>query len=221
MDNINLTADSWEDYELLDSGNNRKLKRYGSVIVARPKLRRYGNRNTRKSGTRPRLNSAGPKAKARGTRNKELAEKWDLNWKDVRFALRLTSFKHTGVFPEQAPNWGWLRKCIDPDKKPNILNLFGYTGIASIVAAKAGAKVTHLDASKQSNSWAKENAVMSGSPQDGIRYILDDAVKFVKREVRRGSSYDGILLDPPAFGRGPKGEVWKIEDDLPELLRRP
>jgi len=99
-----------------------------------------------------------------------------------------------------------------------VLNLFGYTGIASIVAAKAGAKVTHLDASKQSNSWAKENAVMSGSPQDGIRYILDDAIKFVKREVRRGSLYDGILLDPPAFGRGPKGEVWKIEDDLPELL---
>jgi 23S rRNA (cytosine1962-C5)-methyltransferase len=131
--------------------------------------------------------------------------------------VRLTSFKHTGIFPEQAANWTWIHKSVQRLNKPKVLNLFGYTGIASVVAAQAGADVTHVDASKQSLSWARENAELSGITM-GIRYILDDALKFVKREIRRGAKYDGIILDPPAFGRGPKGETWKIEEQLPELM---
>ena len=139
-------------------------------------------------------------------------------WRDVRFAVRLTSFKHTGIFPDQANNWKWIQDRVKSLQKPNILNLFGYTGIASIVAAQAGAEVTHVDASKQSNAWAKDNADLSGVPNGTIRFLCDDALKFVEREVRRGASYDGIILDPPAFGRGPKGEVWHIEEHLPRLL---
>jgi 23S rRNA (cytosine1962-C5)-methyltransferase len=139
-------------------------------------------------------------------------------WDDIRFTARLTSFKHTGIFPEQEPNWRWVKEKVSKIKNPNVLNLFGYTGIASIAAAKAGARVTHADASKQSNNWAKENAALSGILESSIRYLLDDALKFTQRETRRGSVYDGIILDPPAFGRGPEGETWKIEEDLQPLL---
>jgi 23S rRNA (cytosine1962-C5)-methyltransferase len=149
---------------------------------------------------------------------KSVPESWQLSWQDARFLARLTGFKHTGIFPEQAPNWEWLVEKISKREKPQVLNLFGYTGIASVVAAQAGAFVTHVDASKQSLDWAHENARLSQVSEDGIRWILDDALAFVKREVRRGASYDGIILDPPAFGRGAKGEVWKIEEDFPALL---
>lgn len=218
MENINLTIEPWKDYELLDSGDNRKLERYGSVIIARPETQAIWKPKKPELWSKASAEFRWGEGKGSWHKSKEVPEKWNVVWQNITFSVKLTSFKHTGVFPEQAVNWEWLTKRINPENKPNVINIFGYTGVASIVAAKAGAKVTHLDASKQSNSWAKENALMSGVPSDGIRYILDDALKFIKREVRRGASYDGIILDPPAFGRGPKGEVWKIEESLPELL---
>ncbi len=149
-----------------------------------------------------------------------MPEAWTLVVGEARFSARLTGFKHTGVFPEQAPNWTWMREHLTTlAPGANVLNLFGYTGVASIVAAQAGAQVTHVDASKQSLDWAHDNARLSLLPEDRIRWMLDDALAFVKREVRRGSKYEGIILDPPAFGRGAKGEVWHIEDDLLPLLR--
>ena len=149
------------------------------------------------------------------------AESWPLSWRDVKFTARLTSFKHTGIFPEQAANWEWLDTAIKSEQGETslkVLNLFGYTGVASIVAAKAGATVTHIDASKQSLDWAHDNARLSGIVEGQIKYLFEDAAGFAKREVRRGNKYDGIILDPPAFGRGAKGEVWKIEEDLQKLI---
>ena len=219
MKNLNLTISPWSDYELLDSGNNRKLERFGKFILIRPETQAIWE------SRRPEL---WKKADAEFVRSgekgewrsgaKKLPESWELAWHDITFSVRLTLFKHTGVFPEQAANWEWLREKVHALDKPNVLNLFGYTGIATAVAAKHGAKVTHVDASKQSNTWAKENAERSGVPAGAVRFLLDDALKFVEREVRRGAVYDGIILDPPAFGRGAKGEVWHIEEHLPKLL---
>ncbi len=217
MKNLDLTVSGWRDYELLDSGDNKKLERYGDIILTRPETQAIW---------RPARPAEWRKAKAefrwsegKGSwQAKGVPKEWELSWRDVRFLVRLTSFKHTGVFPEQAVNWEWLSERLSRLRSPQVLNLFGYTGIASIVAAQRGARVTHVDASRQTNAWAKENADRSGVPAAGIRYILDDALKFAEREVRRGAVYEGIILDPPAFGRGPKGEVWRIEEDLPKLL---
>jgi 23S rRNA (cytosine1962-C5)-methyltransferase len=230
MNNINLSTSGWPDYELLDSGDNKKLERFGPFVLIRPETQAIW---------RPLHPKLWKTAKAEfcfdggkgswHSNNNGGSETWEITWNsDARFTLRLTAFKHTGVFPEQAPNWEWTAERVkalaknatrDGDEgKPKVLNLFGYTGIASIVAAKHGALVTHLDASKQSNTWARENAALSDVPADTLRYITDDALKFVEREIRRGSVYDGIILDPPAFGRGPDGEVWKIEEDICILL---
>jgi 23S rRNA (cytosine1962-C5)-methyltransferase len=226
MKNLDLTATSWHDYELLDSGDNKKLERFGAVILVRPETQaiwRLIHPELWKQA-QAEFRFDGGKGSWRGKNiNGGAPEKWDIAWNDdAKCTLRLTSFKHIGIFPEQAPNWEWIAAKVDALKKsisqPNILNLFGYTGIASIVAAKHGACVTHCDASKQSNAWAKENAALSNVPADSIRYLTDDALKFVEREARRNSIYDGIILDPPAFGRGPDGEVWKIEDDICKLL---
>ncbi len=218
MNHIDLAANGWSDYELLDSGDNKKLERFGPYVLIRPETQaiwKVLHPDLWKSA-KAEFRFDGGKGSWRG---KGIPETWDVSWSnDARFSLRLTSFKHTGVFPEQAPNWEWTRERVKALKQPKILNLFGYTGIASIVAAKHGALVTHLDASKQSNTWAKENATISGVPADTLRYITDDALKFVEREARRGSIYDGIILDPPAFGRGPDGEVWRIEEDICILL---
>ncbi len=229
MNHIDLSTSGWPDYELIDSGDNKKLERFGPFALIRPEtqaiwkplhpeLWKTAKAEFRFDGGKGSWHS----------KNKGGAETWDITWNsDARFTLRLTAFKHTGVFPEQAPNWEWLAERVKilakntgrgGGDKPKVLNLFGYTGIASIVAAKHGAMVTHLDASKQSNTWAKENAALSQVPPDTLRYITDDALKFVEREIRRGSTYDGIILDPPAFGRGPDGEVWKIEEDICILL---
>lgn len=224
MNHVDLATDGWSDYRLLDSGDNKKLERFGSHVLIRPETQAIWK------PLRPELwRSAEAEFKFdkdKGSwRGRSMPEPWVISWRDgIKFSLRLTSFKHTGVFPEQAPNWEWTRGRVtalakrgDKDR-PKVLNLFGYTGIASIVAAKCGALVTHLDASKQSNAWAHENATLSAVPPDTLRYITDDALKFVQREVRRGSVYDGIILDPPAFGRGPDGEVWRIEEDILPLL---
>jgi len=225
MKNLDLTAAPWPDYELLDSGENERLERYGKYVIVRPETqalwRKAKPEEWAKADARFEFEEGKGKwsfDKAQNKSGKELPESWELSWEKVRFTVRLTSFKHTGIFPEQASNWEWLRERVSKLQGPEVLNLFGYTGLASIVAAQAGAQVTHVDASKQSNEWAKKNAELSGVPESGIRYLLDDTLKFAERDVRRGASYEGIILDPPAFGRGPKGEVWKIEEDLSRLL---
>ncbi|MDE1966220.1 MAG: class I SAM-dependent methyltransferase [Patescibacteria group bacterium] len=218
-----LITESRGDYELLDSGENMKLERFGAVVVARPETQALW-----KKAHPERWNEASAIFRFRDKQGgwevvRPLPEPWEWSGEGVRARLRLTGFKHTGIFPEQTPNWEWSKERIDAftrthGRAPNVLNLFAYTGIASIVAAGAGAAVTHVDASKQSLDWAHENARLSGIPEDGIRWMLDDAAAFAKREARRGNRYDGIILDPPAFGRGAKGEVWKIEESLPALL---
>lgn len=217
MKNINLISEPWKDYELIDSGDNKKLERFGSRILIRPETQAVwlpAHPNEWKKSQAEFIWANGKGA----WRNKNIPESWEMNWDDIRFSARLTSFKHTGIFPEQEPNWKWIKEKVSKLNKPKVLNLFGYTGIASIAAAKSGAIVTHVDASKQSNNWAKENATLSKVPEGSIRYLLDDALKFVERETRRNSMYEGIILDPPAFGRGPKGETWRIEEDLGKLL---
>lgn len=218
MNNQNLIVQSWPDYEILDSGDNRKLERWGKYILIRPETQAIWE--PRRPELWRKADAEFKFAGARGAwKNNGVPESWDLAWRDTRFSVRLGSFKHLGIFPEQAANWEWTGKCVKNLNKPKVLNLFGYTGIASIVAAQAGAEVTHVDASKQSNAWAKESAKLSGVPASGIRFLEDDALKFVLREARRGAEYDGIILDPPAFGRGPANEVWKIEEHLPRLLK--
>ncbi|HUY62518.1 MAG TPA: class I SAM-dependent methyltransferase [Candidatus Paceibacterota bacterium] len=213
-----LVSLPWPDYELLDSGDGMKLERFGSVTVARPETQALWTKRRPELWKDARASFAFHDKKGAWTTHKDVPEEWELSWGDTRFLARLTGFKHTGVFPEQAPNWLWARERIAALGEPKVLNLFGYTGIASVVAAQAGASVTHVDASKQSLDWAHENARRSGVPETSIRWLLDDALAFAKREARRGASYDGIILDPPAFGRGAKGEVWRIEEDLPKLL---
>lgn len=213
-----LVSLPWSDYELLDSGDNMKLERFGTVVVARPETQALWKKQKPELWKAAHAEFAFQDKKGGWRMKKSIPESWELSWHGARLSARLTGFKHTGIFPEQAPNWEWLKEKVSRLEKPKMLNLFGYTGIASIVAAQAGAFVTHVDASKQSLNWAHENARLSGVGEDAIRWILDDALAFVKREARRGAKYDGIILDPPAFGRGAKGEVWKIEEDLPALL---
>ncbi len=214
-----LTSRACDGYELLDSGENMKLERFGVFSTARPETQALWSKRSPE-----RWHEAGAvfafDGATKGSWDVRSAppEDWEVSWGDLRLGARLTNFKHTGVFPEQAPNWEWSKARIAQLESPDVLNLFGYTGAASIVAAQAGAKVTHVDASKQSLDWAGENAKRSGLAHDAIRWLLDDALAFAKREARRDHTYDGIILDPPAFGRGAKGEVWKIEEDLVTLL---
>ncbi len=217
----NLIALPWPDYELLDSGENMKLERFGEVVLARPETQAVWKKSRPKVWGRADAtftSPSGPGEKGTWEMKRSVPKAWELAWGPVRFTARLTGFKHVGIFPEQAANWQWISERCHALREPKILNLFGYTGIASLVAAEAGASVTHVDASKQSLDWAHENARLSKLGEDKIRWISDDVLSFVKREVRRGAKYDGIVLDPPAFGRGTKGEVWKVERDLAELL---
>ncbi len=213
-----LTTLPWSDYELLDSGENMKLERFGDIIVARPETQALWKKQRPELWESAHAVFAFRDKKGAWDVRKPVPEAWELSWHDTRFSAELTGFKHTGVFPEQAPNWTWTKEQLTKLVQPKVLNLFGYTGIASVVAAQAGALVTHVDASKQSLDWAHANARLSNVGEDKVRWMLDDALAFVKREARRGVLYDGIILDPPAFGRGAKGEVWKIEENLPELL---
>ena len=213
-----LTSLPWGDYELLDSGEHMKLERFGTIRIARPETQALWKKMRPELWETAHAEFAFHEKKGLWNMKKSVPESWEMSWDTARFLVRLTGFKHTGVFPEQMPNWQWLTEKVSLLEKPKVLNLFGYTGIASLVAAQAGAFVTHVDASKQSLDWAHENARLSQIPEDTIRWVLDDALAFVKREVRRGAIYDGIILDPPAFGRGAKGEVWKIEEDFSALL---
>lgn len=224
---LHLVSETWDNYELLDSGDNMKLERFGEIIVARPETQALWKKQSPEFWENTHAEFIFKDKKGEWVLKKSVPESWQMSWGDTRFIARLTGFKHTGIFPEQSPNWQWLRERTKDlggrslDEGPprsDILNLFGYTGIASIVVAQAGAFVTHVDASKQSLDWAHENARLSGVGEDKIRWLLDDALAFAKREARRGAKYDGIILDPPAFGHGAKGEVWKIEEDFQTLL---
>lgn len=211
-----LVAIACGDYELLDSGNNMKLERFGEIIIARPETQALWAKQNESAWCNAHATFSFKDKKGSWNMHKPVPESWIVVRTGLPLITRLTSFKHTGIFPEQAPNWGWITEKARPEMK--VLNLFGYTGAATISAARCGTSVTHVDASKQSLDWAHENARLSEIGEDKIRWILDDALAFAKREARRGAKYDGIILDPPAFGRGSKGEVWKIEEDLPALL---
>jgi 23S rRNA (cytosine1962-C5)-methyltransferase len=220
---VMLETSGWGDYALLDSGHGRKLERYGGYRVVRPEEQALWT---------PRLDpSAWDSADAafvgigeeetdgRWRMKRPLGETWPMSYDGIGFLGRFTSFRHVGVFPEQATHWQWLADRIAAAGRPTrILNLFAYTGIASLVAARAGADVVHIDASKKAIGWARENQAAAGLPDLPVRWICEDAVKFVAREARRGNRYDGIILDPPKFGRGPKGEVWDLFTSLPDLL---
>lgn len=210
-----------KEYELLDSGDGEKLERYGKIVFRRPDPQALWTKSLNIqewNKAQASFNREGKKGDWNLKGN--IPERWQIEFGDLKLWIRPTSFKHTGLFPEQLPNWDWMREKITATKRNvNVLNLFGYTGGASIAAAQAGASVVHVDGSKVAIQWGKDNAKASGLEDKPIRWILDDARTFVKREIKRGNKYDGILLDPPAFGHGPKKELWKIEDDLPELLK--
>ncbi len=215
------TTEPSKDYELLDSGNGEKLERYGKYIFRRPDPQALWEKSLSESDWKSAHASFRREGKQGDWDLKSgLPERWPIEFGALKFWIRPTSFKHTGLFPEQKPNWDWMRDCIVAAKRPvSVLNLFGYTGGASIAAAQAGASVVHIDGSKVAIKWGRDNAELSGLGDKPIRWILEDAREFVKREIKRGNKYDGILLDPPAFGHGPNNELWKIEDHLPEFLK--
>lgn len=220
-----LETSGWADYALLDSGDGRKLERYGDVIVDRPDAQAIWKRsNPALWEDAQAVFSADRDEEGAGRwkRAPGLEDEWTMSFQDVRFICRFSAFRHVGVFPEQAVHWAWfaarIAKAKANGRKLKILNLFGYTGVASLVAAASGAEVTHVDASKKAIAWARENQALSGLEDKPIRWICDDAAKFVAREGRRGNVYDGIILDPPKYGRGPKGEVWQVMEDLPGLM---
>jgi len=215
-------ADRWKDYEVLDTGDGEKLERWDEIIVRRPdpqtiwpkaeeglwrKAQAHYHRSDRGGGSWEFLD--------------RLPERWTVRYGDLRFYIRPTGFKHMGLFPEQAENWDWMARLIREDGRKNlkILNLFGYTGGATIACAAAGAHVTHVDAAKGMVQWAKENRELNRIPETGCRWIVEDVIRFVQREIRRGNHYDGILMDPPSYGRGPSGEVWKVENELFSLIQ--
>ncbi|MES3005383.1 MAG: class I SAM-dependent methyltransferase [Patescibacteria group bacterium] len=243
--NIYITSPS-SDYELLDSGDGMKLERFGRVVVARPdpqalwrkglpqtewlkadaQFAKEGRKNNTKDSDA--ITDEGDE-KGRWVTTPGVPEKWEIKYGDVTMGIKLTPFKHTGLFPEQLSNWKWsadlIRSAVTngykgsaEDGSPVVLNLFGYTGGATLSASVAGAHVTHVDASKAAITWANDNASVSGLKEKPIRWILEDAAEFVKREVRRGRRYDAVIMDPPSFGRGSKGEIWKIEEDFLPLV---
>jgi len=213
-------ADHWKDYEVLDTGDGEKLERWGNVILRRPdpqviwpkaqpewwkQAQAHYHRSDRGGGEWEFF--------------KKLPERWEITADKLRFYVRPTGFKHTGLFPEQLANWEWMAGLIKSAGRPiKVLNLFGYTGGATLACAAAGAHVTHVDAAKGMVQWAKENRELSGLPETSCRWIVEDALRFVQRELRRGNHYDGILMDPPSYGRGPSGEVWKLENELYGLV---
>jgi 23S rRNA (cytosine1962-C5)-methyltransferase len=212
------------DYALLDSGAGRKLERFGTIVVDRPEPQalwtpRLARRDWDKANAV--FSGEDEEEKGRWRVDKPVPDSWPVKLRDVTMLCRLASFRHLGLFPEQLPHWEWMLARLREarDEPPRVLNLFAYTGAASLLAASAGAQVTHLDASKKAIAWAKENQAASELGAAPIRWILDDAQKFVAREVRRGKTYDVVLVDPPKFGRGPEGEVWDLFTGLPPLLK--
>jgi 23S rRNA (cytosine1962-C5)-methyltransferase len=219
-----LTPKNWVDYELLDSGNGKRLERFGKFILVRPDpqcLWKPLLPVTKWQQADAVFESEG-REKGRWVKKNPVPNSWQIAYQDLKFSVHLSPFKHTGVFPEQAVHWEFIQKVISHRSsvvsKPKVLNLFGYTGIASLAAASAGAEVTHIDASYPTIGWARENQKLSGLESKPIRWILDDCLKFVEREVRRGNKYEGIIMDPPVYGHGPKGEKWDFNISFPQLL---
>lgn len=210
------TADNWKDYEVIDTSNGEKLERWGKYLLLRPDPQVIWN--TSREDRRWKKINAHYHRSSRGGGEWEffdLPEQWTISYGKLTFNLKPFSFKHTGLFPEQAVNWDWFSELIRNAGRPvKVLNLFAYTGGATLAAAAAGASVTHVDASKGMVTWAKENARSSGLAEAPIRWLVDDCVKFVEREIRRGNKYDAIIMDPPSYGRGPGGEVWKLEESI-------
>jgi len=214
-------SDGWKDYELIDCGGGEKLERWGSQVLLRPDPQAIWK--TERRDRRWKTPDASYRRSASGggawSRN-NLPEKWEVTYRDLRFQVKLMNFKHTGLFPEQAANWDFIRETIQAaGRAVNVLNLFAYTGGATVAAAAAGAGVCHVDAAKGMVAWGRENAKLSGLEDRPIRWIVDDCAKFVEREIRRGRKYDAIIMDPPSYGRGPSGEVWKLEDDLFDFVQ--
>lgn len=209
-------ADGWKDYEVLDTSSGEKLERWGKYVLVRPDPQVIWNTEKKNAGWKKRNGHYHRSSKGGGEWEFfDLPKEWRIRYKDLTFNLKPFSFKHTGLFPEQAVNWDWFQTLIKNAGRPvKVLNLFAYTGGATLAAAKAGASVTHVDASKGMVTWAKENAVSSGLEKAPIRFLVDDCVKFAEREIRRGNQYDAIIMDPPSYGRGPKGEIWKMEESI-------
>lgn len=211
-------AENWKDYEVLDTSKGEKLERWGNYTLVRPDPQViWDTPKTLRGWKHPNAHYHRSKRGGGEWEFFDLPEQWSIQYQKLglTFQLKPFSFKHTGLFPEQAVNWDWFSQLIQNAGRPvKVLNLFAYTGGATLSAAKAGANVTHVDASKGMVAWAKENAVASGLKDAPIRWLVDDCVKFVEREIRRGNTYDAIIMDPPSYGRGPKGEIWKIEDSI-------
>lgn len=215
------TASDWNDYELLDTSGGERLERWGTIRLIRPDPQIIWDTPKEHPGWRTanaryhRANTGGGKWQV----YTRVPDVWKVRYQDLTFQIKTMGFKHTGLFPEQAVNWDWMRKKIQQAGRPiSVLNLFAYTGGATLACAAAGAQVCHVDASKGMVAWARENAAVSGLADRPIRWIVDDCIKFVQREIRRGRRYDAIVMDPPSYGRGPGGEVWKLEEQLYSLL---
>ena len=218
-----LESPDWVDYQLIDSGDGRKLERFGKYTLIRPEAEAVWSPLLPERAWQKAAAEFVPSAEENGghwvSRAGDLAP-WNIAYRNLNFQLMLSNSKQVGVFPEQACQWDWVTESILNAKRPiRVLNLFGYSGGISMAAAAAGAQVTHLDASRKAIQWAKENRALCGIPETSIRWMIDDGLKFVQREARRGSYYQGIILDPPKFGRGPKGEVWEFYRDFPLLIQ--
>ena len=217
-----LTSDNWLDYELLDSGEGQKLERFGKYVFVRPEIEAIWKKSLpAKQWDKahgfflPTREESGGHWKFRS----KIPEKWEINYGNLKFWVQQTPGRHLGLFPEGAVHWDWIRDLIAVETRSiKVLNLFGYTGLATLSAAEAGAMVTHVDASKKAVTWARENQFLSQLQDKPIRWLVDDAIKFVQRENRRGSKYQGLIIEPPKFGRGPKGEVWEVYKSLPVLM---
>ena len=220
-------AENWKDYEVIDTSGGEKLERWGKYILVRPDPQVIWNTPRKDPGWR-KINARYHRSSSGGGDWEflDLPKQWQIGYRlgeqQLTFHLKPFSFKHTGLFPEQAANWEWfsgkIREAVRAGRQVKVLNLFAYTGGATLAAAASGAAVTHVDASKGMVGWAKENAAASGLQDAPVRWLVDDCKKFVEREIRRGNHYDGIIMDPPSYGRGPKGELWKMEDNIHELV---
>lgn len=216
-----IIANGWKDYEILDMADGEKLERWGNIILVRPdpqiiwKEKKFPNKWKN-------INARYNRSKTGGGNweyTSNLPKAWQIKYKDLVFNIKPMGFKHTGLFPEQAVNWDWMMEKIKKEKREiKVLNLFAYTGGATVACLSAGASVCHVDSSKGMTLWAKENVASSGLEKSGVRYIVDDVLKFVNREIRRGNKYDAIIMDPPSYGRGANGEVWKFEENIDELI---
>jgi 23S rRNA (cytosine1962-C5)-methyltransferase len=217
-----LTSDNWMDYELLDSGDGQKLERFGKYVFVRPEVQAIWKKHLppeRWQAAHAVFQPSGEESGGHWQFTHKVPERWVMNYAKLKFWAQTTPGRHLGVFPEGAAHWDWISVLIQAASKPvHVLNLFGYTGLATLAAAEAGATVTHVDASRKAITWARDNQSLSGLQERPIRWIVDDALKFVQREARRGVKYHGLIIDPPKFGRGPKGEVWEVYKSLPILL---